>query len=112
MHISADQLQMYKQSTCINTFKLRLPNGATIASTHTATLNMPSLPRAASQAHILPGLAQHSLLYVGQICDSGCAVTFTATKVTVTNGESKILTGLRDKESSLWLAPLEPDLPL
>jgi hypothetical protein len=75
-----------------------LPNGTTIASIHTATLNMPSLPHAARQAHILPGLAQHSLLSVGQICDSGCAVTFTVTKVTVTNnGESTILTGLRDK---------------
>jgi hypothetical protein len=95
--------------------EVRLPNGATIASTHTATLNMPSLtslPHAARQAHILLGLAQHSLLSVGQMCDSGCAVTFTATKVTVTNGESTILTGLRDKESSLWRAPLEPNLPL
>jgi hypothetical protein len=60
-----------------------LPNGATIASTHTETLNMPSLPHAARQAHILTGLAQHSLLYVGQINDNGCSVTFTATKVTV-----------------------------
>jgi hypothetical protein len=37
--------------------EVHLPNGATIASTHTATLNMPSLSHAASQAHILPGLA-------------------------------------------------------
>jgi hypothetical protein len=58
---------------------------------------MPSLPHTARQVHILPGLAQHSLIYVGQMCDSGCSVTFTATDVTVTNGESTILTGLRDK---------------
>jgi hypothetical protein len=92
--------------------EVRLPNGATIAPTHTATFNMPSLPHAAIQAHILPGLAQHSLLSVGQMCDSGCTVTFTATKVTVTNGGSKILTGQRDTESGLWCAPLETDLPL
>jgi hypothetical protein len=77
-------------------FAVRMPNGDTIASTHTATLNMPSLPHAARQAHILPGLAQHSLLSVGQMCDSGCSVTFTATEVTVKNGESTILTSLRD----------------
>jgi hypothetical protein len=41
---------------------VRLPNGDTITSTHTATLNIPSLPQAAIQAHILLGLAQHSLL--------------------------------------------------
>jgi hypothetical protein len=80
--------------------------------THAATLNMPSLPHAAIQAHILPGLVHHALLSVGQMCDSGCAVTFTATKVTVTKGGSKILTGQRDKESRLWRAPLETDLPL
>jgi hypothetical protein len=77
--------------------EVRLPNGATIASKHTATFNMPSLPHEARQALILPGLSQQSLLYVGQMCDSGCAVTFTATKVKVTNGESTILTGLREK---------------
>jgi hypothetical protein len=89
-----------------------LPNGDTITSTHTATLNMPSLPHAARQAHILPGLDQHSLLSVGQMCDSGCSVTFTASKVTVTNGDSTILTGQRDKESSLWRVPLDPGTPL
>jgi hypothetical protein len=91
---------------------VRLPNGDTITSTHTATLNVPSLPHAARKAHILLGLAQHSLLSVGQMCDRGCSVTFTASNVTVTNGESKVLTGLWDKESSIWRPPLEPAPPL
>jgi hypothetical protein len=86
--------------------EVRLPNGATIASAHTATLNLLSLPNAARQAHILPGLDQHSLLYVGQVCDSGCAVTFTANKVTVTHGATTLLTSQLDKESGLWRAPL------
>jgi hypothetical protein len=46
------------------------------------------------------------------MCDSGCAVTSTETKVTVTNGGSTILTGHQDKESGLWRAPLETSLPL
>jgi hypothetical protein len=84
-----------------------LQSGATIASTHTATLNLPSLPYAARQAHILPGLAQQSLLSARQImCENVCAVTFTATKVAVTNGATTISTGQRDKESGLWRAPL------
>jgi hypothetical protein len=91
---------------------VRLPNGATNASTHTATLNLPYLPHAARQAHILPGLAQHSLLYVGQMCGSGFAVTFTATKVTVTNGASTLVTGQRYQESCLWRVPLETIIPL
>jgi hypothetical protein len=80
-----------------------LPNGATIASTHTATLNLPLLPHESRHAHILPGLTKHSLLSVGKICDSGCAVTFTATKVEVTNGGSKIC---------MWRIPLETSITL
>jgi hypothetical protein len=91
---------------------VRLPNGDTITSTDTATLNMPSLTHTARQAHILPGLAKHSLLYVVQIRDSGCSVTFTAADVTVKNGKSTILTGLRDQDSSLWRAPLELNVPM
>jgi hypothetical protein len=91
---------------------VRLPNGETITSTHTETLNMPYLPQAARLAHILPGLAQHSLVSVGKICDSGCSVTFTASNVTVTNGHSTILTGEWDKESNLWRVPLNPAPPL
>jgi hypothetical protein len=99
-----------KQSTT-TPLNVRLPNGDTITPTHTATLNMTSLPQAARRAHILPGLAQHSLLSVGQIYDSGCSVTFTASNVTVTNGGS-ILTGKRDKQSNLWSVPLNPTTPL
>jgi hypothetical protein len=89
-----------------------LPNDATIASIHTATLNLPSLPHASRQAHILPVLAQHSLLSAGKMCDSGCAIAFTATKAAVKNGATKILTGQRDKESGIWSAPLQNSIPL
>jgi hypothetical protein len=82
-------------------------NGAIIAATHTATLYLSSFPMAAMQSHILPGLAQHSLLYVWKMCDSGCAVTlFTVNKVAVTNGAAKKLTGTRDKDAGLWRVPL------
>jgi hypothetical protein len=73
---------------------------------------MPSFPQAARLSHILPGLAQHSLLSVGQMCDSGCSVTFTASNVTVTNGHSTILTSKRNKDSNLWRVPLNHNPPL
>jgi hypothetical protein len=73
---------------------------------------MPSLPHSARQAHILTGLAQHSLLSVEQIYYSGCALKFTATKIAVTNGATKILTGQWDKESGLWYAPLRNSISL
>jgi hypothetical protein len=86
--------------------EVRLPNGDTITSTHTATLNIPYLPSSARRANILPGLAQHLLLSVSQMRDSGFSVTFSATHVTVTNASETILTGTRDKQSNLWSVPL------
>ena len=39
----------------------RLPNGDQVRSTHTGTLDLPDLPAAARLAHIITGLASHSL---------------------------------------------------
>jgi hypothetical protein len=77
----------------------RLPNDAIIVSTHTATLYLPSLPTAARQAHILPGVVQHSLLSVVHMCDSGCFVTFTSDNVTVKHDAVTILDGTCDPDS-------------
>jgi hypothetical protein len=58
---------------CLNKFKsqnpltVRLPNGATMESAHTASLDIPELNKAAYIAHIFPGVANHSLLSVGQL---------------------------------------------
>jgi hypothetical protein len=46
---------------------VRLPNGATMESSHTAQLNIPQLNAAASLAHVFPGMANHYLLSVGQL---------------------------------------------
>jgi hypothetical protein len=40
------------------------------------------------------------------MCDSGCALKFTANKVAVTHGATTIFTGQYDKESGLWRVPL------
>jgi hypothetical protein len=63
--------------TCLNKFKsqnmltVRLPNGATMESIHTASLDIPELNKSASMAHIFLGMANHSLLSVGQLCNEG-----------------------------------------
>jgi hypothetical protein len=95
-HFLLENAKCSNKKSTVTPLAVQLPNGDTITSTHTAMLNMPSLPHEARQAHIIPGLAQHSLLSVGKMCDSGCSVTFTASNVTVTNGESIFLTGLRE----------------
>jgi hypothetical protein len=82
---------------------VRLPNGATMESSHTADLDIPELNAAASKAHVFPGVANHSLLSVGQLCDEGYRVTFQRATVTICNSEhSELLCGPRDETTGLW----------
>jgi hypothetical protein len=50
-----------------NPLTVRLPNGATMESSHTSDLDIPELNAAASKAHVSPGMAHHYLLSVGQL---------------------------------------------
>jgi hypothetical protein len=71
-------------------------------SSHTADLDIPEL-NAASKAHVFPGMANHSLLSVGKLCDEGYIVTFKQDTVTICNSESsKRLSGPRDVNTVLW----------
>jgi hypothetical protein len=40
-------------------------------SYHTTELDIPELNADASKAHVFQGMANHSLLSVGQLCDEG-----------------------------------------
>jgi hypothetical protein len=82
---------------------VRLPNSATMESCHTADLDIPKLNAAASKAHVFPGMAHHSLLSAGQLCDEGYIVTFKQDTVTICDsGKSQILSGPRDVNTGLW----------
>jgi hypothetical protein len=74
---------------------VRLPNGATMKSSHTAELDIPELNAAASKSHVSDGMTHHSLLSVGQLCNEGYIVTFKQDIVTICNSESsKLLSDL------------------
>jgi hypothetical protein len=93
-----------------NPLTVRLPNGATMESSHTAELNIPELNAAASIAHVLPGMANHYLLYVGQLCNEGYIVTFKNASVTIRDSqELQILSGARDLDTGLWRINLKKE---
>ncbi len=71
----------------------QLPNGAQMQSTHTCLLNLPMLPAAAQQAHIIPGLALHSLVSVVTLTNAGCEVHFTKVGCTIMHLGKTILCG-------------------
>jgi hypothetical protein len=94
---------------CLNKMKsrtpltVRLPNGATMESSHTAELDIPELNAAASKAHVFPGMANHSLISFGQLCGECYIVTFRQASVTICDSEkSPILSGPRDLHTGLW----------
>ena len=89
------------------------PNGATMESTHTAEMFLPGLPTAAKTGHIVPELASSPLLSIGQFCDAGCEVLFSAGDVIVKLHNEIILCGTRTPLSRLWIidVPINPTTP-
>jgi hypothetical protein len=87
----------------------RLPNGDKVHSTHTGTLDLPGLPSAARLAHIIPGLASHSLISVVTICNAGCDVFFTKIGCTITYWGRTIMCGNKCTRTGLWMIPLQAD---
>jgi hypothetical protein len=72
-------------------------------SFHTADLDIPKLNAAASKAHVFPGMANHYLLSVGQLCDKGYIVTFKHASVTVSSSQkSQILNSPWDLDTGIW----------
>ncbi|MCK7513583.1 MAG: hypothetical protein MZV70_62550 [Desulfobacterales bacterium] len=73
-----------------------------MTSTHEGELHLPSLPLSARHVHIVPALQQFSLISMGQLCDAGCLIAFTASTVTVSFNDDIILTGHRTPATLLW----------
>ena len=88
--------------------KIMLPNGKTIWSTHTCNLDIPWLPDAMTEAHIVPGLSHSSLISTRKFCDAGCKVVFDMTECRVYYKNSLVLTGKRDPKTMLWRLPINP----
>jgi hypothetical protein len=88
----------------------RLPNGNRVHSTHTCTLDIPSLPPGARAAHIIPGLASCSLLSIVTMCSAGCTVTFSKIGCTIMYHGKTIFCGHKCTHTGLWMIPLTPKI--
>jgi hypothetical protein len=77
-------------------------------STHTASIDIPELIRDVSIASVFPGMAYHSLLSVGQLCNEGYSVTFKIDAITIYNPAGvQVLRGARDLNTGLWRINLQ-----
>jgi hypothetical protein len=86
-----------------------LPNGERVHSTHTCTLDLPLLPPSAQLAHMIPGLASHSLLSVVTMCNAGCTITFTMIGCTIMYRGKTIVCRHKCQQTGLLMVPLTPD---
>ena len=86
---------------------VNLPDGSTMKSTHICLITLPGLPQAAHRAHLFPALADHAFISVGQLCDHGCNINYTATDVTITLHDHTLFTGVRT-DNGLWTVTLTP----
>ncbi len=84
-----------------------LPNGEHVHSTQMCTLNIPALPTLAQHAHIIPGLASHSLISSVALCNAGCNVVFTKIGCTIMYHGKVILCG---SKCTHWIMD-DPPLP-
>ena len=91
----------------------RAPNGTLMHSTKEVTAIVPVLlttrvPQHHFNGHILPALAQHTILSIGKFCDAGCQCILQADKVYIIKNNHIIMEG-KQSTNGLWY--LEQEKP-
>ena len=86
--------------------RIKLPNGSTIQSSHTANIALPMLPPKAREAHIVPGLASHSLVSVVKLCNAGCKVMISDISCEIISKSKQKIQCKKCTQTGLWMIPL------
>ena len=89
-----------------NPINVVIPDGNKITSTHKCDINWPNMPKNAISGHIVPKLAQQSLLSVVKLCNAGCSVIFEHDCCIVMYNGKIVLYGTKCPKTGLWLVPL------
>jgi hypothetical protein len=92
--------------------QVKLPNGTRLQSSAAADLAINSFNPRACSAHIIHGLASHSLLSCGQMCDAGYKVLFDEGTAQIINGNvavngNVVMQGEHNRTTGLWTVPLD-----
>ena len=85
-----------------------LPNGAQMISTHTRTLNIPTLPPESWTQHFFPETTTTGILSIRQLCDYGCMDTLSRHRIVIHNRSGTIIiVGYRKVPNSMWVVQLD-----
>lgn len=101
-HLCTPDTILNNRTTATNPISITIPDGSRIQSTETGNLPIAALPPQATHAHVVPDLQTHSLLSLGQLCDSGCTATIDKNTIDVTYNDEIIITGKRSPSTTLW----------
>ena len=74
-HYGPLNLTLINKRACTEKINVSLSNNIIISSTHSAYLNMPNLPKAATKVYLFP-IHDRLLLYIAQFYDNGYTVEF------------------------------------
>ena len=107
-HFLVEHAQVVNKKPAQKPIQIMLPNGKRIMSTHTCNLDIPWLPDAMTEAHIVPGLSHSSLISTRKFCDAGCKVIFDIDECRIYYNEQLVLIGDRDPTTGLWRLPINP----
>ena len=89
-----------------NPFKINLPDGNCLTSTHTCKLDIPWLLNDAKEAPIFPSLAHASLISIKVLCDARCKVIYDDDECRVYYDKKVVWLGKREPNTGLWILPL------
>ena len=102
----SDEDHMTHGAMTAGTMLAALPNGTTITSTATRTLNAPAVIPSTIPAHLMSNSAiDRTLVAAADYTNRGCVVTLTSTAVTVDLDGATILRGEKKETDKLWPVP-------
>ena len=96
-----ENIAQSKHKSC-NGPRVILPDNSVLTPSHECNLKLPGMSNKGTSAYIFPELKSASLISVGQLCDDGCTVTFTANDVKAIKENNIVLQGTRNWQDKLW----------
>ena len=107
-----DSSNLVNVQTTASPITVMLPDGTTAISTHTALLNVPSLPLSCRLVHIFPHW-HGPLLSIGLLCDAGMIAIYTAANVLILDSAGNlVLHGSRSLVDKIWLIDVSGPPPV
>ena len=94
-----------------NPISMTQPDGSKVHLTHRCILDLPGLPVATRNGHIIRELASKSLIAVVVLCNDGCEVMFTKFDVKAKYNSKIVLKRKTYARTELWLVPLPKKPP-